>query len=457
MLKSLLALAATAAVAATPAPSAAPPSEALAKLQAYMRLDTTNPPGHEAAAAHLLASWLQAEGITPTLYESAPGRFNLVARLKGSGKRAPLLLLNHMDVVPVETKRWQHPPFAAMIADGALYGRGALDMKDLGIMQLLAFLDLKRSHAALTRDVVFCATADEEAGGQLGAAWMLAHHPEDVRASEVLSEGGSGVVLPEGTRVMNVECAEKGVLWVKLVANGMPGHGSIEGKEGAVRRLVHALARLDAAPRPFELGPEAHSLFKTFARTAKGERGKLLKAALVSGGLARVGARLATLDPYLGAQVRDSLNPTMLEAGQKVNVLPGTATAQVDIRLLPGHDPARMLAWVRQVVADRQVVVSSTLATPGSRSATTGPLWDALVAAVRADAPGVAITSSMSPGASDSRFFRAAGAKAFGFSPFFAPLSQYEGFHGDNEHILLNQLDQGTRTMTRAVALAATR
>jgi carboxypeptidase PM20D1 len=231
----------------------------------------------------------------------------------------------------------------------------------------------------------------------------------------------------------------------------------VEPAAGAARRLVRALARLDAAPRGFELGPEARAMFKTFARTATGERRRLLEASLAPGGLAREGPRLAKLDPFLAAQVRDTLNLTMLEAGQKVNVVPSTATAQVDIRLLPGHDPDRMLAWVRKVVADGQVDVSVTMKTAGNRSTTSGTLWEALVAAVREASPGVTITPTMEVGATDSRYFRAAGAKAFGFSPFYAPFSQYEGSHGDNERILLTQLEEGTRTMTRAVALAATR
>ncbi|MBM3275537.1 MAG: M20/M25/M40 family metallo-hydrolase, partial [Candidatus Sericytochromatia bacterium] len=214
--------------------------EAVAKLQALLRIDTSNPPGNEAPAAELVATWLRAAGIEAKLHETAPGRKAVVARLKGSGAREPLLLLNHLDVVPAEAEKWTHPPFSGTRAGNEIWGRGALDMKNLGVMQLVAFLELKRTGAKLDRDVIFCATPDEEAGGEFGVGWLVKNARADIQASEVLNEGSMGIRPLGGKPLVGIACAERGALWVRLKAGGKPGHGSLDRPDGATRKLLRA-------------------------------------------------------------------------------------------------------------------------------------------------------------------------------------------------------------------------
>lgn len=446
-------------LAVVPAAQAAPAdpveAEAVAKLQALLRVNTTNLPGNEAEAAALIAGWLRADGIEARVYTSAPGRANVVARLKGQGNQPPLLLLNHLDVVTAEPSGWKQPPFSGALVDGVIWGRGALDMKGLGIMELMAFLSLHRRQVPLNRDVIFCATADEEAGGEWGARWMLKHHPEEVDASEILNEGGAGLPMPNGP-VMGIQTAERGTLWVRVSAHGQPGHGSILRTQGATRRLVRALGRLEAAPPNLELIPQTQAMLQALAGSETGVRSWALHGLSQPWLLPLIGPKAIATEPNLAGMLGSTWNTTVLDAGNKVNVMPGVASAEIDIRVLPGHTADEMLAWLKKTLADDGLTYEVLQAHDPSVTPTGGPLYVALEAAVAREYPGVKTVPVLTPGGgTDSAFFRARGVAAYGCMPIVMPPEQLAGMHGHNEFITVEQLVRGTRVVTEAVEAAS--
>lgn len=431
-------------------------AEAAAKLQALIRIDTTNPPGNEAAAAQLIAEWLRAEGVEPERYQSAPGRQIVIGRLKGRGDLPPLLLLNHLDVVMAEAEHWTQPPFAGVIADGALWGRGALDMKGLGVMQLIAFLELKRKGVPLARDVIFCATPDEEAGGTDGVDWMLKHHPDAIHCSEVLNEGGAGMVMPGGAAVMGIQTAERGFCWLRVTATGEPGHGSIDRPDGATRRLVRALARLEGIERRLEVVPEAEAFLQAVAETETGLRSWVLRNLANPLLLGLLGPQVVRLQPGLVPMLANSVNATVIQAGEKVNVMPSTAVAEIDIRMLPGYTVEQMADWARRTMADPGLQVEVRHGRNGNRSPASGPLFEALQTAAESEYPGITVTQMLTPGGfTDSGFFRERGVHCYGLMPIVMTAAQLATMHGHNEHITLEQLAAGTRVVVQAIEQAS--
>jgi acetylornithine deacetylase/succinyl-diaminopimelate desuccinylase-like protein len=427
-------------------------AEAVAKLQALVRIDTTNPPGNEAAAVALIAGWLAADGIPSQTYESGPGRVNLVARLKGSGAKKPLLLLNHLDVVLAEPTTWRHPPFAANVADGAIWGRGTLDMKGLGIMELMAFLALKRSGAALDRDVIFCAVADEETGGHYGAKWMLENHPEAVTCGELLNEGGAGMTMSSGATVMGIQTAERGNVWIRVIAKGKPGHGSQDRPDAPTRRLIRALARLETSPRPLEMRPQVRALLQALATSETGLRRWILQNLDNGWLLDWLGPRLVKEQPQLGQMLGSTINTTVLKGGAKVNVIPGEASAEIDIRMLPGHTIEQTVAELKAALDDPELTYEMIDAKIGSESPPDGELFAALQAASRQEYPEAIVCEILTPGGmTDSTFFRARGMKAYGLMPAILSADQLASMHGDDERITLEQLTRGTRVVRNAV------
>ncbi|MEJ5222384.1 MAG: M20/M25/M40 family metallo-hydrolase, partial [Tepidiforma sp.] len=256
-------------------PQAAPPidwdafaDEAIDLLCRFIRIDTSNPPGNEALACAFLGDLLQAEGIPFETYDPGGGRVSLRAVLPGDGSKRPFMLLNHTDVVPVEREFWDVDPFAGIVRDGYIWGRGALDMKGLGIAQLMTFLTLRRLRIPLARDVVFFAQADEEAGSEYGMRFILREHPETMDAEYVINEGGGGTTELFGVErpVYSIAVAEKGPLWLRLVAEGMPGHGSVPHDDNALDRLVRALWRIQQWERPLTVAPVLEEYFRRLAR-----------------------------------------------------------------------------------------------------------------------------------------------------------------------------------------------
>src|SRR4051812_15456869 len=290
-------------------------NEAIRTIQDYVRINTSNPPGDVVKAADFLSRILEREGIPVRRYESGPGRPFLVARLKGTGTAKPILLLHHMDVVPTDPSRWRHDPFAAEIADGKIWGRGAIDMEGLGVVQLMAFLTLKRQNVPLARDVILMAVPDEETGGTLGAEWMRKEHYADIDPEYMLDEGGFGSrdLFSPGKLVFGISVAEKKILWLKLRAEGVAGHGSQPMPQNANDHLMRALNRLLNEPPP-----AGHfSVIETMKQ--------------------RVGP-LAD-NKFNNAIQQSTISITSLRSGvgepPRANVIPSVAEATIDCRVLP--------------------------------------------------------------------------------------------------------------------------
>lgn len=454
----LVALAlAWAAPAASPAAGPLPESDpaATVKLQALLRHNTTNPPGDEALAARRIAGWLKAEGLQPELIPTAPNREAVVCRIKGRDSANPLLLLGHLDVVEADGVRWEVMPFAGTLRADRIYGRGALDMKGLVVMELEAFLDLHRRGQMPSRDVIFAATPDEEAGGDQGVAWLMAHRPDSIKATEALNEGGAGLVMPNGRALMGIQAAERGALWVRVSAHAAPGHGAQDRPDGAPRRLLRALARLEATPRHFELGAETQAMLQAMAETQEGARAWALRLLAQPWAVGWIAPRAVAAEPQLGPLLSMTVNPTVLRSGNKVNVVPGEASAELDLRILPGHSTAEALAWLQQCLDDPTLKVEVTHRLEPSRSPTDGPLYAALAQACREGYPSTPVSPILTPGGStDSSHLRPRGVRCYGLMPILATSEQLASMHGDNEYMTVSQLAQGTAVLKRALALA---
>ncbi|HQW52030.1 MAG TPA: M20/M25/M40 family metallo-hydrolase, partial [Tepidiformaceae bacterium] len=287
-------------------------AEAVALLREYLRIDTSNPPGNETKAVEFLAGILASEGIRCETAESAPGRSNLFARLGPSGPG--ICLLNHTDVVPVERGYWAVDPFGGELRDGMIWGRGALDMKTMGVLELMTFILLRREGVQLREPVMFLATADEEAGSAYGMSWVEAHRPEWMDASLVINEGAYGLSPRSGTQVFQVAPTEKAPLWVRLIVRGRPGHGSVPHGDNCAEHLVRALERLTHWERPLRLLPTVEANLEA------------MRSAGLGGG--RDAARNeAQRSPALRARMSNTVTVTTISTGIKVNVIPAEATA----------------------------------------------------------------------------------------------------------------------------------
>ncbi|PYV27022.1 MAG: peptidase M20, partial [Acidobacteria bacterium] len=307
--------------------------QAVHLLQEYIRLDTSNPPGNEVKAAEFFHRLFEAQGISNTVFTYAPGRANLYAVLKGDGSLRPLVLLNHMDVVRAEPRNWRVPPFSGEISDGDVYGRGALDMKDEGLLQAMVMLIAAREKLPLRRDLIFLATADEEVG-DTGSAWILENHPELVRQAEYLiTEGGSNLIRPGGRTVYGIGVAEKAPYWIRMTATGRGGHGSIPIADSAPTRLVKAMDRVVSWETPIHLLPSVEEFFRQIAPLEKETRASEFRN-IRTAPQDPAFARALTRDENFNYLLRDTISLTVLKGGQQTNVIPDTAYCEWDVRLL---------------------------------------------------------------------------------------------------------------------------
>jgi acetylornithine deacetylase/succinyl-diaminopimelate desuccinylase-like protein len=420
------------------------------RLAEYIRIDTTNPPGNETAGVAFLAGILDAAGIRYETAESAPGRGNLWARLEG-GDEPALVLLHHIDVVSADPRYWQVDPLSGEIRDGYVWGRGALDMKGLGIAQLQTFLSLRASGRRLNRDVLFVATADEEAGGAYGAGWLIEHHPEiftDV--GYLLNEGGSGTRLG-GDVVFTVEVTQKVPLWLRVTARGQPGHGSTPQAATAVTRLLRAGDRLgETAFAPRVIDP-VRSLFEGLA-PYQDERlaGRYanLDAAIQDDAFLRY---LHLTDPGAHALLRNTCSITRLEASDKINVVPTEAAMELDCRLLPDQDHAAFIAELETVINDPNVSIDTLMAFTPAVSRSDGPLFQLIEAAIARRHDGARVVPGVSTGFTDSHFFRDLGIASYGFGPFVVAQEERRGVHGNDERLSVEALIEGTRLLIDVV------
>jgi acetylornithine deacetylase/succinyl-diaminopimelate desuccinylase-like protein len=394
---------------------------AVKTLQAYIRIDTSNPPGNVTKAADFLASILEREGIPVKRYESAPGRSILLARLKGAGTAKPIVLLHHMDVVPTDASRWKHKPFGGEIADGAIWGRGAMDMKGIGVAHLYALIALKRQNVALNRDVILMAVPDEEIGGELGAKWMRENHYADFEPEYILDEGGFGSrdLFAPGKLVFGISVAEKKIIWLKLAAEGVAGHGSQPHDRNPNDRMIRALARLLAEPLP----------------------------ASSFGVLGTLKSRVGALAPnkFNNAIQHSTISITSFRSGvgdpPKVNVIPSIAEATLDCRVLPGTSKEQWLKEIARGLGDPEIKVEVSYESEDPTVTTQdSALYRALEGAVKRRHPEAIVTPLVIPYGTDSNGFRPHGVKSYGFMPAILPAAAIASMHGDAEFVPLDAL-----------------
>jgi acetylornithine deacetylase/succinyl-diaminopimelate desuccinylase-like protein len=417
--------------------------EAVEILRNYIRINTTNPPGNELEAARFLEGILRKEGVETTVYEPVRRRANLMAVIPGKKKARPLILLNHMDVVPVETDKWDLDPFGGIVKDGYIYGRGAVDMKGNGVVELMTMLLLKRYRIPLKRDVIFLATADEEVGGRWGVKWMLEREPRLKEAACVLNEGGCILVRENGELDhYEIATAQKVVAQFAVKAKGRTGHGSMPHGDSATVKLIRALDRLVAWNTPFVVIPLVKAYFANLAKGKPPEEAKGYQD--IEEGLRDPSfAEAFSANPQYNAMVRNTITPTILKAGQMVNVIPSEAEAAFDCRILPGTSGEAFFAQLREVIGDAEIEIvplPEFESNPLPPSPLDNELYHAIEQVARRKDPGSIVTPFLITGATDSRFFREIGVPCYDFSPFRLRLGDAKLVHGHNERISIENM-----------------
>lgn len=425
--------------------------EAVGLLERYIAINTTNPPGNEAAAARFWQDVLAAEGIAAQVFEPEPGRGVVYARLKGSGRKKPLILLHHMDVVSARAENWRTEPFTATLRDGHLHGRGAIDCKGVAVVQFLALALLKRQGVVPERDVIFLGTGDEETGGRLGAGWFVEHHSELIQDAGFLLTEGGGIRRGEDGTAYTISVAEKAPCWIKLTAEGDPGHGSTPRPGNAVARLLRALDNVRGYVTPLKVVPAAQAYFTALATheddAAQADRYRNLERALADPDFRRT----FTADPRHNALVRNTIAPTVLRGSDKTNVIPDRAEAELDCRLLPGEDPERFLATLTEIVDDPQVEVSVLLNFPAAASEAATPLFRAIAAVAARREPEARVLPSMLTGFTDAHYFREQGIVSYGFSGIALQAGESYGVHGNDERVPLAGLREGVQVLVEVI------
>ncbi len=416
--------------------------EAVGWLQDYIRVDTTNPPGNESRAVEFIANILAREGITYQTAESAPGRGNLWARLEG-GDEPAIILMQHTDVVPADPAYWTVDPLSGEIKDGYVWGRGALDMKGPGLSQLATLVSLHRAGAALNRDVVLIATADEEAGGFYGAGWLTENHPEIFEGAGLLiTEGGSGKDTDKEI-VFSVEVTQKIPVWLRLTAVDKPGHGSMPNATSSVTRIVDALSIIKNNPSPPRIIPAVDAMFRSLADNAAPEWTAAyanMAAAIKEPGFM---SRLQTHSARLHALTRDTCSITRLQASDKINVVPPEAWAEIDCRILPDRSSDVFVSEMRELIKDTGVSISVIMAFTPAVSSTDSRLYRAIESVIGKRYPGSRIMPSVNTSFTDSHFTRDLGIASYGFNPIVVPEAEYSRIHGNDERVSVEAFKRG--------------
>jgi acetylornithine deacetylase/succinyl-diaminopimelate desuccinylase-like protein len=414
-------------------------AEAVDLLRDLIRTDTTNPPGNEKPAAEILARYLGQAGIESQVLEAAPGRSNLVARLRGSGGGAPLLLLGHLDVVPAEPDKWTHPPFAGEIHDGYLFGRGAVDMKNHVAMSATVLKALKVGRVKLARDVVFAAVADEETGCALGSQFLVEKHPDLIRAEHMLGEAGGMNIPIAGRAFYPIQVAERGIAWMHMSVSGPPGHGSIPRQDSAVVKLAQAVASLGTTRLPIHVTPPAAAFVDGLAASLPipmAQAIRLLKNPAIANRLLGVLPRKQAA--AFASCLANTVSPTGLRAGKKINVITGEATVDLDGRLVPGQTADDLVREIEAVVGKgfRFDVFHTRPATVSPHST---PLYRRMEATLRRHDPEAIPVPFMVSGFTDASCVARLGTTCYGFSPaYFDPKEKVDFAslaHGHDERI----------------------
>jgi len=429
-------------------------------MQQYLRIDTTNPPGNEMKTIAFFKKILDQEGIETRVFDYAPGRGDLWARIPHTTAEAkrPIILLNHMDVVTSDPSHWKVPPFSGEIKDGYIWGRGAQDMKDEGLAQLVVMVMLKREKVELDRDVLFLAVADEEAEGT-GTDWFISHQRDLLENAEFLiNEGGENLLENGKVKYVGVDVGEKTTYWLKVTAHGRPGHGSRPNPDSAPDRLVRALDKIIAYQTPLRVLPVVDEFLRDMAPYEPAEQAgyyrdvrKAVKDKKFQDEVER--------DESLNFLLRDTISLTMMGGSQQTNVIPPEAWANLDVRILPGGDPKAVLEAVRRVVNDPNVAVEPI--NNEFRVANYSGTDNALYAAIRDVAgkyfPGTPVVPHITSGYTENQRYRPLGIVAYGFNPYTATEEEGNTEHGNDERIRVEEVRRGPGILFDVVAAVAGR
>jgi acetylornithine deacetylase/succinyl-diaminopimelate desuccinylase-like protein len=436
----------------------------LLRIPTVNRGDGSEKDGNEKPAAELLAEHFRAAKLEPKLLAKKAGRSSVVARLKGNGKKPPILLNAHLDVVEADETKWQHPPFAGEIHDGYLWGRGAIDMKNMAAMgaRVLCMLSERFGPGKLDRDVIFAGVADEEAGCANGSLFLVDDHPDEVRAEYTLGEIGAFSQAIFGRSFYPIQTAEKGVCWVRATFEGEPGHGSMPNPDSAVIQLGEALRKLGRTRLPQHPTAAVRKFIAAMARELPAPQRNVLKR-LTTPQLAALILDYAVKDPgqkrTFGAILSNTATPTVVRAGSKVNVIPGSATVDIDGRTLPGQTDASFLEELRDVLGDRaKLEVLRSL--PPVETPDDTPMFTHLAKTLRAHDPAALPIPFVIPGFTDAKAYARLGSKCYGFSPVrFDPEEQARGavsfsrmYHGHDERVPIAGLTWGLEVLFAAVS-----
>lgn len=429
-------------------------------MQEYLRVDTTNPPGNEDRAAAFYKKILDEEGIENQIFEYAKGRADIWARIPHDASVAnpkrPIVLLNHTDVVTSDASHWRVPPFSGEIRDGYIWGRGAQDMKDEGLAQLVVMVMLKREKVALSRDVIFLGVADEEAGNT-GTDWFIQQQRDLLGNAEfVINEGGENLLDNGAVKYVGVDVGEKTTYWLHVVARGRPGHGSRPIADSAPNRLVHALDRILTYRTPLRVLPVVDEFLRDMAPYELPERAKYYR-----------NIKKAIEDPKFQAEVehdeslnfllRDTISLTMMGGSEQTNVIPPEAWANLDVRILPGGDPKVVLEALRRVVNDPNVTIEPLNAEfrVANYSGTDNALFAAIKQVSGKYFPGTPVVPHITSGYTENQRYRPLGMVAYGFNPYTATDDEGNTEHGNDERIRVEEVRRGPRILFDVVAKVA--
>ena len=421
-----------------------PADEVVVLLSDLIRINTSNPTHPERPAAEWAAERLAEVDIDARIFESEPGRASVVARVPGSDPtRSPLLIHGHLDVVPADAAEWTVHPFSGEVRDGYVWGRGAIDMKDMNAMTLAVLRNWARRDHRPPRDIVLAFVADEESGGAYGAHWLVDNHPElFVDCSEAISEvGGYSYSIGNDLRLYPIETAEKGINWLRLRATGTPSHGSMLHDDNAVTRLAAAVSRIGAHEFPVVVTDTVRRFLEELAALT----GLPIDPDNPEPSLRTLGSAARVI----GSTIRNTANPTMLSAGYKANVIPGTAEATIDARFLPGHE-AEMLETLDELIGegiDRETLIRDIAV----ETSFDGAVVDSMAEALRSEDPGARPVPYLMSGGTDAKSFSTLGIRCFGFVPVRLPpdLDFITIWHGIDERVPIDGLSFGVRVLDR--------
>jgi acetylornithine deacetylase/succinyl-diaminopimelate desuccinylase-like protein len=430
--------------------------EATHYLQEYLRIDTVNPPGNEVEGARFFKNIFDAESIPCQVFEPSPGRGSLLATLKGTSKKRPILLLNHIDVVPVEKERWTVDPFEGIVQDGYLYGRGALDDKSMGIIEMMTLLILQRKKVPLERDVLFFAAADEETGGKWGIQWAMENVSSLRRSEYALNEGGYVILNETGDPDRyEISNGQKIVFQLQLKAKGTSGYASMPHSDNPNVKLIHALEAVTKWETPYNVLPMVKEFFLKMAPKQPPDERKFFED--IEKGLhdPSFSARLTT-NPIYNAMVRDTISLTILQAGSKANVIPSESSATLDCRLIPGSSKENFLKEIKERLGDEIEAEGKMEGKSIPPSPFNTDLFQAIQKFAISNDPDCPVVPFLLPGATDSRFLRERGITTYDFCPFRLPEKEIMRVHGNDERIALENLRFGIRMLMEVIKEVAT-